>query len=768
MKLEFKTKSDTLEQLHGKLKTGIVLPVFSFTVTEWVDNHEGIVREIMTSDMLTADIIIRSSCGLEDSSNGSGAGAFHSEKCVRSEKVVISTVSAVIKSYGRIDPSDKVLVQPFLKKTQMSGVAFNRDPRTGSHYDVINYTLSDDTSLVTSGRGSNLHTYISAGNADINHGLLTRVISLLRELESFCDKQAIDIEFAISSSGELVLLQVRPFIASPVTELDADSHQKLVSQIRNATSEFLAPDSRLSGQQGMLGIMPDWNPAEIVGVRPRKLALSLYRFLITDSVWATERRKYGYRDTRYIPLIVSLHGIPYVDVRASFNSLVPADLSQEVCERFVSSCLKRLEANPHLHDKVEFEVIPTCFTFDIDKKLEKLEGLSDNDRTSVKSALLSLTQSYLYGSGRKRIAADQTKLNKLINLQKESELSSVSDIARIYQMLAECKKYGTAPFAALARSAFIGMDILRSAVSEGIISEGTYINFMASLRAPASRLLEDLPRLERDEFLKIYGHLRPGTYDIRVPSYAQDPERYLSSEWPFAKRRTGWHLDPDEERVLETALEKVGLNLSAYALMEFIQQSIVAREEAKFIFSRSVSKVLDIIKEMGSKLGFDADALSHADIIDIIESRTNSSGLKKTLEHSVSRGRESYRETHALTLPPLIADKEEVTAFHIPAARPNFITRKIAEGNVKQSDQANLKGAIVVIPNADPGFDWLFSQDIGALITAYGGSNSHMAIRAAELEVPAIIGAGEALFNTWSSARKLRLDCSVERVEVIE
>ena len=768
MKLVFKTKSDTLAALYGKLDNGVVLPALSFSVTEWVENRNGVIKKITDADYLTDDIIIRSSCSLEDSSSGSAAGAFHSEKCLRLENEIARTVDAVIASYGRIETSDNVLVQPFLKNTRMSGVAFNRDPRTGSLYYVINYTLSDDTSLVTSGRGTDLRTYIAASQIETSHGHLSGVIALLRELEAMCGNQAIDIEFAVSAEGQLVLLQVRPFVASPGNILDSVIHHQLVTDIHTATLLFLAPDSRLSGEQGMLGIMPDWNPAEIVGVRPRRLALSLYRFLITDTVWAAERRKYGYRDTRYIPLIVSLHGIPYVDVRASFNSLTPADLPQAICDRFVSACLARLSQNPQLHDKVEFEVIPTCFTFDVDKKLSKLEGLMESDKDAIKASLLSLTQSYLYGSGRKRIVADQTKLNKLVNLQKESEQSSVSDVARIYQMLAECKKYGTAPFAALARAAFIGVDILRSAVGEGIISRQTHTNFMASLRAPTSRLLEDLPRLERDDFLKIYGHLRPGTYDIRVPSYSQEPERYLSSELPFVKRRTGWHLDPEEELALESALEKVGLNLSAYALMEFIQQSIVAREEAKFIFSRSVSRVLDIIRAMGTRLGFDEEALSHADIIDIIESRTNSCGLKNTLDLSIDRGRQSYRQTHALTLPPLISSENEVIAFHVPASRPNFITRKIAEGQVRQSEQSDLKGAIVLIPNADPGFDWLFGQGIGALVTAYGGSNSHMAIRAAELEVPAIIGAGEALFSTWSAAKKLRLDCSVERVEVLE
>ena len=48
-----------------------------------------------------------------------------------------------------------------------------------------------------------------------------------------------------------------------------------------------------------------------------------------------------------------------------------------------------------------------------------------------------------------------------------------------------------------------------------------------------------------------------------------------------------------------------------------------------------------------------------------------------------------------------------------------------------------------MIENADPGFDWIFGSKILGLITKYGGVNSHMAIRCAELEIPVAIGCGE-------------------------
>ena len=101
-------------------------------------------------------------------------------------------------------------------------------------------------------------------------------------------------------------------------------------------------------------------------------------------------------------------------------------------------------------------------------------------------------------------------------------------------------------------------------------------------------------------------------------------------------------------------------------------------------------------------------------------------------------------------------------------ADPNFITQKqIIAKAVTSENRAALNGSIVCIPSADPGFDWLFSFPIAGLITAWGGANSHMAIRASELELPAVIGAGESLFQRWASSNTLLVDCAGRRVEVV-
>ena len=80
----------------------------------------------------------------------------------------------------------------------------------------------------------------------------------------------------------------------------------------------------------------------------------------------------------------------------------------------------------------------------------------------------------------------------------------------------------------------------------------------------------------------------------------------------------------------------------------------------------------------------------------------------------------------------------------------------------------DLKDKIVCIENADPGYDFIFSQNIAGLITAYGGPNSHMCIRCNELSIPACIGIGKSTFSNIVNASMITLSCDKQKVEIIE
>ena len=89
--------------------------------------------------------------------------------------------------------------------------------------------------------------------------------------------------------------------------------------------------------------MPDWNPAEMIGIHPKPLALSLYRELITNTVWANQRRAYGYRDMSSNQLMTTFLGTPYIDIRVDFNSWIPSTLPNKLAEKLIGAYGKKIK-----------------------------------------------------------------------------------------------------------------------------------------------------------------------------------------------------------------------------------------------------------------------------------------------------------------------------------------------------------------------------------------------------------------------------------------
>ena len=112
--------------------------------------------------------------------------------------------------------------------------------------------------------------------------------------------------------------------------------------------------------------MPDWNPADIIGLKPRPLSFSLYREWITDAQWAYQRNNYGYRNLRNHPLLIGFNGI--YRYKGIFQFFYPKRYQRSL-DRLVNIYLDFLDNKPSLHDKVEFEIVISSWTFNIDKKM---------------------------------------------------------------------------------------------------------------------------------------------------------------------------------------------------------------------------------------------------------------------------------------------------------------------------------------------------------------------------------------------------------------
>ncbi len=760
----FGTKAETLAQLSGRLRDGVVLPLDYFTVSEWRSDQDAVLDRLQAHDWARGALIVRSSSLDEDTATMSNAGHYLSRLHVSGAQELKLAIEQVIASFHGRSDADQVLVQPELDHVVASGVASSCEPSGGGPYRVVTYSEGAHTDAVTAGRDGTRTWYClaydQAPTAPPPTPRLAGLLALVDELEQLVDGP-FELEFGVSEQGPVVLFQVRPLAAS-VEGIDAGVHRAAIAECRGQFRRLSRERPPALGPFGCFGVMPDWNPAEMIGLRPRPLALSLYRCLITDELWAESRVRYGYRDLRGVPLLVDFCGLPYIDARTSFSSFVPAAFDQAAAERLVAHYVSVLRAQPHLHDKIESAIALTAYDFDVPEKAAGLveEGvLSTREAADLVDALRALTVRMMADDG--PFARDLDVAATLARVTPDG--AAGSPLRRIASQLEDCRRLGTLPFAGLARAAFVAVGLVNSLVRHEILTDEEGAALVGGANEVTKDLRRDLSTLDRDGFLNRYGHLRPGTYDIRSARYDESFERYFDSSHRVEASATHARFAPTRRQLSEIGrlIASHELDCEPGALVDFIRTAVAARERSKLDFSRLVSQVLVDVRQLGEQLGFDVDDMSYVPVPVLRELATEPQDLHADLADAIRRGRERHRVTETLCTPALLRDDADFGSFVTMEDEPNFMThaRVIAPpADVIRGDA--LDGCIAMIASADPGWDWIFTHKIAGLITAFGGANSHMSLRALELELPAAIGVGEDRFRRWLAAPVLELDAA--------
>lgn len=784
------TKAQTLYRLQGMLTLSRIEDQVSFTVAQWSRSRDRIVADVHQRLAEDDVLVVRSSALSEDGFGVSNAGAYTSVLNVdrHDAEALAGAIAKVIASYPDGHPDNQVLVQPMLRDVMASGVAFTRVLATGAPYYVINYDdTTASTESITSGASREHKTLFLHRDAPDGHPAipdnLVGLLPALREVEALLDFDSLDVEFAITQSGGIHILQVRPIAVQH--ELDSsDAARCAIKQAMVRFEQLSVPGPFVVGENPLFGIMPDWNPAEIIGTRPGRLAASLYRFLILDDVWARQRAEYGYRDVRPQPLLTLFAGHPYIDIRASFNSFIPAAVDDALATRLVSFYLQWLARRPQLHDKVEFDVVPTCYALDFEhwrRRLEQHGGVSGQDISTLAEGLRAITLGAF-----ERTSADLALIGTLQERFATISARPLTALDRAVALLEDCRRVGTLTFAHLARSGFVAVTLLRSAVTMGVLSQAAVDDFMNTIRTVSHQFTGDAARVARgdmpfESLVEHYGHLRPGTYDITSDSYAADPERYLrplvsrvQAGQPAHQASGAWLAERQD--FLE-ALAEAGLPSGQDEVEAFLRGAIEGRELAKFEFTRYLSRALDCLAEFGDSHGLSRDEIAQVPFEDLLACRAGDPGVADPrcwLRQRAHEGAEAARTTALIELPPLIRSRDDFTGFLYADSHANFIGSQRVQAEcvdlrqlADDSRPDDLGGRIALIPQADPGYDWLFGHDIAGLVTMYGGANSHMAIRAAEFGLPAAIGIGEARYLGLAGASALELDPSNRRLEVV-
>ena len=520
--------------------------------------------------------------------------------------------------------------------------------------------------------------------------------------------------------------------------------------------------------------MADWNPAEMIGSKPKILPLSLYSELITNNVWSQQRVNYNYKDVLYQPLLFSLGGSPYIDLRLDLNSFLPKNLPAKIEDKIIFESLNKIKKEPYLHDKIEFDVLETCFDLETHKKIKNF--LNNKESKIYLSKLKKLTSEIFnqdtLNKEKIKISVLEKKIIKIKN-------SNLSEIQKIYFLVQNCKEYGTLPFSGAARCAFISTKILRSLKKLNILDQEDLEKFYSSVDSITVEMNNDLIKLKdkiisKKTFYKKFGHLRPSTYSISSKNYKEDFKKYFPNKLNIKKKKIEkFKLSKNKLSQISKIFKHNKININDKSFLNFARLSIYYREKFKLIFTKCIDEIFINLISLGKEINIKRNDFEFVSIQTILNTYNNVDMLKlrKILINEIKENKKKFIALSLIDLPDVIFNSKDIYNFNKTNSKPNYITEKNVIGKsiffkkIKNNSQLNNK--IIILDSADPGYDFLFSHNIKGLITKYGGANSHMSIRCLELGIPAMIGVGENSYNNFIKANIINIDCLNRKFKII-
>lgn len=764
--MKFFSKGHNLILLKEKFGIKNIPKLHIFSIENYIKNQKKVLKFINTN--FSKKVAIRSSFEIEDKKKGSNAGKFLSFLNInpKDNEDLSSSISKVISSCNSKINKKKnyFFVQDMVEDVDISGVCMTYSLINYVKSYNINYHKGSDTSNVTSGMGNNQNfVFIENENYKLKNKKFQNIIKNVKQLEKIYKTDKLDIEFVYTKKNKFILLQVRPLLIDKI--FSKKNFLQSCSQLEKKIKKIQIQVDGLYGKTTYFGVMPDWNPAEMIGIKPNPLALSLYKNLITDNIWAKSRSDYGYNDARPNQLMTTFFGTPFIDLRVDINSWLPKNIPSKLKTQLSNYYLKKFSLNKDMHDKIEFDIIFSSFYFNLKEKLD--ENLKNIINKKNKEILLKELKTITLNSF-KKIDVELEKIKSLKKKQDRISKKNIYEIDKIYWLIQDCKKYGTLPFAGLARSAFMATSFLNSLIELKVITLDDKEKFLSSISTITTQIITDKRKLNKKKFLEKYGHLRPSMYDINNKNYRENYTRYFAGKNNLIKTSKNFVFEKKKLLEISKLLKKNKIEIPVRNFLDILKKSIASREYAKYIFSRSIDLAFENIKKIFNRIKFNPKNASFISIETLLNlyNKLDNKNLKKILYNEFINNKKIYISNNLIKLPPVITSPMDLYS-NIEKNRINFITQKVTEGNLiklNNKKKMNLNKKIVLIENADPGYDYIFNQKINGLITKYGGMNSHMSIRCSELSIPAAIGIGENLYQKISSLKYILLNCSSKKI----
>lgn len=764
------TKADTLLALRKRVTHSYIEEGFIVYADDFLHCPKEQAEKVKAM-FAGQTIIVRSSCQGEDNLQTSNAGHYESVPDVNADDTMAieNAITRVLRSYmekeedvleSLADRREQVLIQRQTQDLCMSGVVFTRDIVYNRPYYMVTYDEGTNVNFVTSGKGGKTRWIAKNVSQEFLEDSFVTLLEAVSEIEGFFDYiTALDIEFGMKEDGTVVIFQVRPLIAAmnviaPMTDREFKDTKAF------AKCNYLDTFHILSDKAF-------WNPAQAIGLNPRPLDYSLYRELMTAHIWSLGLQPLGYQPVKG-ELMQKVGNRPYISVNYTMQGLSPAGLSDELFYRLREYYEAKLKANKSAHDNIEFELIFNCYDFATDERLKELldYGFSEEEILQLRNLLYDLSIQTLL-SFSQMCEEDDASIEEMIQIREAlQELSPLAEtnIMKMYryigQLLASIKEHGTPQYVRQARCAYIAKSFCHTLVEKGYIPEDEMDAFLAGIPTVMTEFEHDLEqyrqdKMTRQQFLQSYGHMRLDSYDIRSETFESNERKPAGlSKNSFAKCDSVRSLN---EKSIRKALEDAGLRIDVETLLDFIIKTKQNSARYKYECKKSLSLILDMITHLGEILGIAKEDLSYLEIQDLLSYHSRDSYIQ-----IIESRRNMYHANMYLVLPDVIFGVGDMDVIDMGLDTPAFITGKVVEAQMVDLDACegeDLTGKIVLARQASPAYDWIFEKGIAGYITKYGSAASHMAIRCAELGIPAAIGCGSNLYERIRTMKMVRLDC---------
>ena len=736
-RLSYGNKAKNLEYVAKN--TDIEIPYFKEVYLNDLNNIENIV------DSFSQKIMIRSNSSSEDKEYSSSAGKYLSIGPIERNdlETIKKSWEMVVGSYEEQD-NQSVIFQNYIENAKSVSVLTSYKVGSDSAYRTFSTYYGSETDAITSGKYSEINNFFMHRSFDIlpkKYEKYNVYLKIITQLEDLFKNKQLDIEMVLDKNNSPQLLQVRPLMGKKL-------NKKSIFDEKNAIDRNLKNYKKLNkttadrfGTNQIYSNMSDMNPAEMIGKKPDNIAFGLYKFMFTDTTWNIQRGEFGYRKYSGGKLMELFNNVAYINVNHSLNSFLTRNLQKESCEEIINYQINKLKDNPHLHDSIEFDISRSSYVFDTVEEFSKeyKNIISPSEIIKWHNDLIQIdTQNkFTLEKNKKIILSTFSKLDKSFEYSKKENIKLIRDTMAL-------------PFTHHSRLGFVYFAQLNSLLEKEVISEDQKKLLLLSVNSISTKMKADayevkIGKKTLEGFLDVYGHIRAGNYNLLSSNLKNNlniTESLINnSEQPLEDNI----LPKDIYTNIEEYFTINEIPLKASAWIDMFQEGISTRENSKFYYTKGIDGILN---EVGEKNTSDRELFDLLDI-EFNEENTSDMRLKNVL------------------MPDLITSNEDFYFYEEMSKNGNYIGQGTVIGDVLLIDNEanrpnNLENKIVVIPAADPGWDWIFNYKIKSLVTKYGGPNSHMAIRCAEHNIPAILGVGENNFTVISNSKSLKIDFSNE------